>query len=272
MDCQTTPLGRTVLFCIIINMKLRRVAAVTLLLMMLVSCRQSPPSELATVSPATTEPPTGTPATSLTPAEDTPTAGAPTATIASLAMPTRVGAEHVLRLPRESIVPANWIINPIPAFETRDPQPGQTYRFACLDLPARSTGVASVGYRHLEGMPNIYIEYVIYRTADDAAAALADMKRATEACSSFTIGEGENAISATVAPLDFPAYGDDSFALALETNAATADLLTHAIKVLTGYIVVGINHATYAGESPPDAALTELIVEAALRNLAGEFH
>jgi hypothetical protein len=187
-------------------------------------------------------------------------------------MPTRVGAEYVLRLPRESAVPANWIINPAPAFEVRNPQPGQTYRYACLDLPTRSTGVASVGYRHLEGMPNVYIEYVIYPTAEDAAAALADMRRATEACPSFTIGEGDNAIEATVVPLDFPAYGDDSFALALETSAPTADLVTHAVKVLTGRIIVGINHAAYADAPPPDAALTESLVEVALENLAGDFH
>jgi hypothetical protein len=187
-------------------------------------------------------------------------------------MPTRIGAEHVLRLPRESAVPAGWVMNPIPGFEARDPQPGQTYRFACLDLPARSTGVASVGYRHLEGMPNIFIEYVIYPTAEDAGAALADMRRATEECPSLTIGEGDNAIEATVVPLDFPAYGDDSFALALETSAPTADLVTHAVKILTGRIVVGINHAAYAGAPPPDAALTESLVEAALQNLAGDFH
>ncbi len=252
-------------------MNLRPLAA-AFLLILLASCRSSPPAELATAELATAvSPPTDAPTVTPIVTEQAAPAAAPTATVASLAMPTRVGAEHVLRLPRESAVPANWIINPVPNYEARDPQPGQTYRYACLDLPARSTGVASVGYRHLEGMPNVYIEYVVYRTAEEATAALADMRRATEACPSFTIGEGDTAIQATVASLDFPAYGDDSFALALETRAATADLVTHAVKVLTGRIVVGVNHAAYIDGAPPDAALTESLVEVALDNLAGEF-
>jgi hypothetical protein len=121
-------------------------------------------------------------------------------------------------------------------------------------------------------MPNVFIEYVIYLTAEDAAAALEDMRRATEACPSFTIGEGESAIEATLVPLDFPTYGDDSFALALQTDAPTADLVTHAVKILTGRIIVGVNHAVYAGDMPPDAALTESLIEAALQNLTGDFH
>jgi hypothetical protein len=254
-------------------MNLRPLTA-ALLLIFLASCRQSPPVERATAEPAAAKPATAIMAATTVPTvvEATPSPAAPTPTAASLAMPTRIGAEHVLRLPRESAVPANWIINPAPAFERRDPQPRQTYRYACLNLPARSIGVASVGYRHLEGMPNVYIEYVIYQTAEDAAAALADMRQATEACASFTIGEGESAIEATVVPLDFPAYGDDSFALALETSAPTADLVTHAVKVLTGRIIIGVNHAAYADDLPPDAALTESLVEVALENLANDFH
>lgn len=212
------------------------------------------------------------------------TPAAPTATAAiitddettprpSIAAPTvaatRVGANYVLLLPREAAVPAGWLINPSPAFETRQPAPGDTYRYACRDLPARSVGQASVGYRHLEGLPNVFIEYVIYPTAELAAEALADMQAATDACDEFTIGEGEGATQATFAPLEFPAHGEAGFAAALTTQAAQADgLLTHVVKVRQGHVIIGVSHANAAGGDPPDLALTESLVALAVSNLA----
>lgn len=196
-----------------------------------------------------------------------PSSDAPTA--APTAAATRVGADYVLRLPREAAVPAGWLINPSPAFETRQPAPGDTYRYACQDLPARSIGQASVGYRHLEGLPNVFIEYVVYPTAEAAAAALADMQAATNECGQFTIGEGEGATQAAFAPLEFPAHGDAGFAATLATQSApTGELLTHVVKVRQGHVIIGVSHANAAGGDAPDLALTESLVALAAGNLA----
>ena len=181
---------------------------------------------------------------------------------------TRVGSDYVLLLPREDAVPAGWAMSPLPDFQTRAPGPGDTYRFACRDLPARSIGIATVGYRHLDGLPSVAIEYVVYPSADAAGAALADMRDAAESCGPFTIGQGDSATAAVFAPLDFPALGDDRFAAALSTGDNTAgDLLIHVVKVRQGHVVIGISHTTYAGEAPPDAALTESLVKRAVDNL-----
>ena len=180
---------------------------------------------------------------------------------------TRVGADYVLRLPREDAVPANWAMSPLPDFQSRAPQPGDTYRFACRDLPARSIGIATVGYRHLDGLPSVAIEYVIYGSAADAADALADMRAAAETCGDFTLGAG-GATTAAFAPLDFPELGDERFAVALSTSGdASGDLLTHVVKVRQSHIVIGISHTTYADEAPPDGALTRALVERAINNL-----
>lgn len=183
---------------------------------------------------------------------------------------TRAGSEYVLLLPREAAVPADWAMNPAPSFETRDPQPGATYRFACRDLAARSVGVAAVGYRHLEGLPSIHIEYVIYPTDEVAAAALGDMRAAAEACASFTIGEGASPTSAKFSALDFPAFGDESFAAVLATDSPiSGELRTHMHKVRKGHVVIGVHHTAYASAMPPDMALTESIVTLAVGNLEG---
>lgn len=206
----------------------------------------------------------------------TTTAAGPTATIeaappaATTPAATREGANYVLGLPREAAMPADWLMNPPPAFQTRSPGPGDTYRFACLDLPARSTGLASVGYRGLEGLPSVFIEYAIYPSAAEAGAALADMRRAATECAEFTIGEGDDAIRAAFAPLDFPAQGDDSFAAALTTSGpTTGDLLTHVIKIQRDHVVIGISHANAAGGPPPDAALTESLAQVAVEQIDG---
>ena len=183
------------------------------------------------------------------------------------ALVTRVGADYVLRLPREDAVPANWAMSPLPDFQSRTPQPGDTYRFACRDLPARSIGIATVGYRHLDGLPSVAIEYVIYSSAADAADALADMRAAAETCGDFALGPG-GATTAAFAPLDFPELGDDRFAVALPTSGeAGGDLLTHVVKVRQSHVIIGISHTTYAGETPPDDALTRALVERAIDNL-----
>ncbi len=181
---------------------------------------------------------------------------------------TRVGSDYVLLLPREDAVPTGWAINPPPDFQTRAPGPADTYRFACRDLPARSIGIATVGYRHLDGLPSVAIEYVIYASADAAAAALADMRAATETCGDFAIGQGEAATAAALAPLAFDPLGDDSFAAALTTGGdTTGGLLTHVVKVRQGHVVIGVSHTVYADQAPPDAALTRALAERAVENL-----
>ena len=235
----------------------RSLAWIILLSAVLIACRAQPAAEVAlpTVLPA------------LPAATDVP---APAPTDAPVRVATRVGADYVLLLPREAAVPADWVMNPVPDFETRRPQPGDTYHFACRDLPARSVGIATVGYRHLEGLPSIHIEYVIYPTAEEAAAALADMQAAVEACAEFTIGEGNGATAAAFSLLDFPAYGDAGFAAALGTESPVAgSLLTHMIKARQGHVIVGVSHSAYAAETPPDQALTESLLALAVNNLAG---
>ena len=181
---------------------------------------------------------------------------------------TRVGSDYVLLLPREDAVPAGWAINPPPDFQTRAPNPDDTYRFACRDLPARSIGIATVGYRHLDGLPSVAIEYVVYASADAAEAALADMRAAAEECGDFAIGQGNNATAATLAPLAFDALGDAHFAAALSTRSDTSgDLLIHLVKVRQGHVVIGISHTAYADGATPDAALTRALAEQAVNNL-----
>lgn len=229
---------------------------VGLLVGLLAACGRlsiSPPANPTATPAIASPPPPGTPSP-LPPSPPPPAA-------------TRTGAEYVLRLPRESSVPTGWLMNPPPDFQPRNPQPGATYRFACRDLPARSTGVATVGYRSLEGMPSVHIEYVIYPSAGEAEAALSDMRAAVDACPTFTIGNG--ATTASLGPLDFPDYGDRSFAAALATeNETTGGLVTHLVKVQSSHVVIGVNHSRYAGEEPPDAGLTAALIETALALLA----
>lgn len=220
----------------------------------------------------TTEPPEATSAPTTPATAQSAATAEPAATIEPTAPPpaaTRVGAEYVLLLPREAAVPAGWIMNPAPDFQVRQPGPSDTYRFACLDLPARSTGVASVGYRSLEGLPSIHVEYVVYPSAEDAAAALADMQRAAEECAAFTIGQGDSATVAALAPLAFPAYGDAGFAMTLSTSSPqTGELLTHVIKIRHEHVIAGISHAAYADAPPPDSALSESLAALIVSNLA----
>lgn len=220
----------------------------------------TPPATLPSVTQATaTAAPTAPPATA---SADSAEGDVPAAA-------TRVGSEYVLLLPREAAVPAGWIMNPAPDFQVRQPGPSDTYRFACLDLPARSTGVASVGYRSLEGLPSIHVEYVVYPSAEDAAAALADMQRAAEECAAFTIGQGDSATVAALAPLAFPAYGDAGFAMTLSTSSPqTGELLTHVIKIRHEHVIAGISHAAYADAPPPDSALSESLAALIVSNLA----
>ena len=190
------------------------------------------------------------------------------ATATPLPLATRVGSEYVLLLPREDAVPTDWAMSPPPDFQTRTPGPDDTYRFACRDLPARSIGIATVGYRHLDGLPSVAIEYVVYASADAAEAALADMRAAAEECGDFAIGQGNNATAATLAPLAFAALGDDHFAAALSTRSDTSgDLLIHLVKVRQGHVVIGISHTAYADGATPDAALTRALAEQAVNNL-----
>ena len=239
----------------------RTLALVFMALLIATGCRASRTSDLtATPLPATASP--------SVPTDPAPEATVALPTVAAVAAPTRVGVDYVILLPREAAVPVGWAMNPTVNYDTRQPQPGETYHFACRDLTARSIGAASVGYRSLEGLPSIHIEYVVYPTAELAAAALADMQSAVEACPEFTIGEGDGATSAAFSPLDFPAYGDAGFATALNTSSpVTGELQTHAIKIRSGHVVIGINHTTYATEPPPDRALTESLAALAVGNL-----
>ncbi len=230
-----------------------------------------PPSAVATTAPTAAPLPTvaaTAPAATLAPVETLPPAPSPTPAEQATPAATRTGADYVLRLPREDAVPAGWAMSPQPNFETRAPRPGETYRFACRDLPARSIGIATVGYRHLDGLPSVAIEYVVYPTAEDAAAALADMRAAADTCGDFTIGSGDAATTASFAPLEPPAGGEESFAAALTTaNAVSGDLVTHLVKVRQNHVIIGVSHSARAGDAPPDEALTRALIETALSNL-----
>ena len=245
----------------------RTSALIALTLLLLSACGGNTAAPAASIR--------GTAAPSPAPQSTATAVSAPTAVPAAVpsrsptppALATRVGADYVLRLPREDAVPANWAMSPLPDFQSRTPQPGDTYRFACRDLPARSIGIATVGYRHLDGLPSVAIEYVIYSSAADAADALADMRAAAETCGDFALGPG-GATTAAFAPLDFPELGDDRFAVALPTSGeAGGDLLTHVVKVRQSHVIIGISHTTYADEAPPDDALTRALVERAINNL-----
>jgi hypothetical protein len=184
--------------------------------------------------------------------------------------PTRIGANYVLQLPRDNALPIGWAMDRRPDYQIQERQPGETYRFTCLDLPARSIGIASVGYRSLEGLPNVYIEYAIYQNAKDAGAAWTDMLQATVECSEFTIGQGNSATTARLAPIEFRSFGEESFSGSLETtNDLTGNLVTHFVKVRQGNVIIGINHATSAADAPPDPALTQSLAALAVRNLSG---
>lgn len=204
-----------------------------------------------------------------TPVPDTASAPAAAATLpASEPVATRVGAEYVLRLPRETILPPAWAMDRAPAYQVREPAPDESYRFACRDLPARSIGLATVGYRSLEGLPSIAVEYVIYPSTDAAAAALIDMRNAVNDCASFTIGDGDSATAAVLRMLDYPQVGATGFAAALETSGPiSGELVTHLLKFQQANVVVGIHHSVTPEEAPPDEALTVLFAETALRNL-----
>jgi hypothetical protein len=179
------------------------------------------------------------------------------------------GGVYVAGLLRPGDVPAGWQMDRAPQYAARSPEPGEMYSFACEQLPARSTGVATVGYRSLEGLPSLTVEYVIYATAEDAAAALAEMRAAAASCGTFTVTAAGGEVSARMTPLEFPAGGDASFAVALETaSAATGDLLTHVIKIRQGRVIIGINHAARGGDPPPDPAVSERAAELTVRYLS----
>ncbi len=167
------------------------------------------------------------------------------------------GGVYVASLPRPSDVPSGWLMDRAPRFDSREPQPGETYRFACEDLMARSIGVASVGYRSLEGLPSASVEYVVYPSEAEAKDALADMRQAAAGCGEFGAAAA-GGVQARMTPIAFRNYGAGSFAVALETSAeATGDLLTHVIKIQQGNVVIGINHVVQAGDAAPDSAVSE---------------
>ena len=231
-------------------------------------------STVTALPTATAAPPTATRLATASPAAVPPSpTAAVEATRAATAAPaaaTRVGADYVLLLPREAAVPAGWVMNPVPDYEARSPAPDETYRFACRELPARSVGLASVGYRSLDGLPRVRIEYAVYPSAEAAGAALADMQAAVAACPEFTIGEGDSATAASFSPRDFPTIGDEAFAATLSTsNATTGDLVTHFAKVRQGHVVISIFHAGDPAAEPLDNTLMEDLAGVAVSNLAG---
>lgn len=182
------------------------------------------------------------------------------------------GGTFVAKLPRPNDLPAGWLLSASPRYEERTPEPGDTYSFACQALPARSVGVASIGYRQIEGLPGLSVEYVVYNSAEDASAALEDMRRAATACPDFVIelGGAVGEVAATIEPLQAAELGDGSFAMLLQTSAAlTGDLTTRVFKVRQDNVVIGINHSALTGEPVPGAALGEAVARLAIRYLDG---
>lgn len=172
------------------------------------------------------------------------------------------GGVYVANLPRPADVPAEWLMDRAPQYEARSPRPGEKFRFACEDLPARSIGAASVGYRSLEGLPSVSIEYVIYPSAEDAAAALADMRAAAERCGPFEALAG---VAAQIQPIPFPELGEGSFAAELASDSeATGSLLTHVVKVRQGPVIIGVNLSANGAEGPPDQAISAALARLAL--------
>lgn len=224
------------------------------------AAEQSAPSSAAAATAATQ------PTATLSSPTASPAGPSPSPTRAAEA--PRPGAEHVLKLPREDSVPADFLMARLPDYQVRNPSPSDTYRFACQDLPARSIGVATVSYRHLSGLPSVSVEYVIYPDPAVAGQALADMQDAMRQCPNFTIGEGTER-TATLAELALPPLGDSSFAMTLSTEGpTTGSLETQALKMLVGEYVVGINYVDYATRQPGDSNLLESVAHAALQALA----
>ncbi len=239
---------------------------------MLAACATSPVAP-ASEPVATESPPMPAPAMPTAVPEPEPTASRADEPGAAGALAfDEQAAYYVSRLPRPSDVPAGWRMDRTPQYQERMPAPGDTYRFACEELPARSVGLATVGYRSLDALPSMTIEYVIYPTAGDAADALEDMRRAMTACPEFAIrGDADDTPDARFTPLDFPDYGSGSFGAALETEtSATGSLVTHVIKIQRGNVVVGINHANWGDQPPPDAAITEQMAGLTLDYLGRE--
>lgn len=236
---------------------------------MLVACAAEPATnESATTLGDDASPPpalpTATAATPTSDAEEPAPAGA-------LALDEQA-AFYISRLPRPADVPAGWRMDRTPQFQERSPAPGESYRFACEQLPARSVGLATVGYRSLDALPSMTIEYVVYPTEGDAAQALADMQQAAETCEQFALsGQAGDPPDARFAPLEFPSFGSSSFGAALTTDTETTGaLLTHVIKIQSGNVVVGINHANWADQPPPETAVTEAMARLTLDYLARE--
>ncbi|MEZ4517970.1 MAG: hypothetical protein R3C44_14515 [Chloroflexota bacterium] len=182
------------------------------------------------------------------------------------------GGVYVANLPRPGDVPSGWLMDRSPHYQARTPEPGETYRFACRDLPARSTGVATVGYRSLEGLPSVSIEYVLYPSDEAAEAALADMGEAAETCGEFgaQLSGLTGGVQARITPVDYPAFGEGTFAAVLETDSeATGPLVTQVIKIRQGNVVAGINHVVSAGEAEPDPVVGEALSELVVTYLSG---
>jgi hypothetical protein len=257
---------------------MRRLAPVILLgLLWLAACGGSAatPAPTPTTAPPTPEP-TATPfiivtpvVTDAVPADGRPGDPVPADIVATAEAIHGEGGVYVAALLRPGDVPAGWQMDRAPQYTARSPEPGEMYSFACDRLPARSTGVATVGYRSLEGLPSLAVEYVIYATAEDAAAALAEMRASAESCGTFTVNAAGGEVSARMTPLEFPAGGDGSFAVALETaSAATGNLLTHVIKIQQGRVIIGINHAVRGGDPLPDQGVSERAAELTVRYLS----
>ncbi len=250
-------------------------ARISLLLIMaaaLAACTTSPaasvPEPVTTALPATLAPEA---TTALDEPEPSTAVGDEPAAAGALAFDEQA-AYYVSRLPRPADVPTGWRMDRTPQYQERMPAPGDTYRFACEELPSRSVGLATVGYRSLDALPSMTVEYAVYPTADDAASALEDMRRAALACDEFAIrSDDDGPPNARLTPLDFPDYGSSSFGAALETDtSATGSLLTHVIKIQRGNVVVGINHANWGDQPPPDDAITEQMARLTLDYLARE--
>lgn len=221
-------------------------------------------TDVAPMTPAATVEPTRlvivTPIVSSAPSDDTQSGDrVPAEIVATAEAIFGDGGIYVASLLRPSDVPAGWLLDRAPRFVPRSPEPGETYAFACETLPARSTGVATVGYRSLEGLPSLSVEYVVYPSAEAAAAALADMQTAAESCGAFGVSlVGSESVTAEMTPLALSPFGDASFAIALDTRSpTTGDLLTHVVKILQDNVVIGINHAVRSDDAPPDREITE---------------
>lgn len=206
---------------------------------------------LPTATPEPTSTPTQTPKPTLTPEPTKPSSLLERLGFTKAEPDLNVLAERLLTIEE---MPAGWTAK---AVEIEESDGTGTYDAFCKkDLIARSIGKVSVDFEGGGFGPFLIESISAYGSADDAKASFAEYKAAANECLEFTDDSG-NAI--TLAPMSFPAYGDDSFAFRSIIGSFTAD----AVQIRVGDVLVLILQMGVT----TDAELHQVLVEEALSKL-----